>query len=66
MSVKDRIGRVIAFGMATDETPEEIALKILAAMREPTRKMADRGYAVRPIEDCWRAMIDAALEGSNR
>src|SRR5438094_237342 len=26
----------------------------------PTRKMVDRGYATRPIEECWRVMLEAS------
>ena len=28
----------------------------------PTRKMIDRGYAVRPTEECWRTMLEVAPE----
>lgn len=75
--MKDRIGRVIAFGMGTDETPEEIAHKVLAAMREPTEAIVcagdeqiiaalnDHTFALRdptPAKAAWQAMIDAALQ----
>ena len=60
----DRIGRVIAFGMGTDEAPENIARKVLEAMRKPTEAMSNAGFN---NEWCsgpdlaWEAMIDAAL-----
>jgi hypothetical protein len=39
----------------------KIARAAIEAMREPTEKMINRGYATRPTKACWQAMIDAAL-----
>ena len=59
----DRIGRVIAFGIGTDETPEKIARNVLEAMREPTGDMIHAGLMagcrINTVEG-WRAMVDEA------
>lgn len=65
--MKDRIGRVIAFGMGTDESPENIARAVLEAMREPTEAMVEAVASsggsnwTRALTANWRTMIDAEL-----
>lgn len=44
-----------------DSDYDEAVTSIIKAMREPTKRMIKRGYAVRPTEECWRKMIDAII-----
>jgi hypothetical protein len=57
----ERVAKAILETPNASDYKTLVAKNAIKAMREPTKRMCNKGYAVRPIEVCWRTMIDAII-----